>query len=107
MENIAKALGLKKAATEEEILAAIIALKSDVETSAELVKGLKGELKGLKKEVKSAPVGIAEEAIAEKVRAGLTRDLAIQVLTEQAAHDATKPHDPEPKAQSGLSHSAE
>lgn len=36
-----------------------------------------------------APKGITEDAITEKVRLGLTRGQAIEVLTNQAAHDAT------------------
>ena len=35
-----------------------------------------------------APKGITEEAIAEKVKAGLRREQAIEVLQSQAAHDA-------------------
>lgn len=35
-----------------------------------------------------APKGITEEAIGEKTRLGLTRDQAIEILTNQAAHDA-------------------
>lgn len=35
-----------------------------------------------------APKGISEEAIAEKVKAGLRREQAIEVLQSQAAHDA-------------------
>jgi len=35
-----------------------------------------------------APKGISEEDIAAKVRLGLDRDQAIEVLTAQAAHDA-------------------
>lgn len=35
-----------------------------------------------------APKGISEEDIMEKVRAGLRRDQAIEVITTQRAHDA-------------------
>ena len=36
-----------------------------------------------------APKGISEEEISEKVRQGLRRDQAIEVITNQRAHDAT------------------
>jgi hypothetical protein len=35
-----------------------------------------------------APKGISEEAIAEKTRLGITREQAIEIITNQAAHDA-------------------
>lgn len=35
-----------------------------------------------------APKGISEEEINEKVRAGLRRDQAIEVITRQREHDA-------------------
>lgn len=35
-----------------------------------------------------APKGISEEEITAKVRLGLTRDQAIEVITNQATHDA-------------------
>jgi len=36
----------------------------------------------------AAPKGISEEAIAEKTRLGITREQAIEILNNQAAHDA-------------------
>lgn len=35
-----------------------------------------------------APKGISEEAIAEKTRLGITREQAIEIINNQAAHDA-------------------
>lgn len=35
-----------------------------------------------------APKGISEEAIAEKTRVGITREQAIEIITNQAAEDA-------------------
>lgn len=37
----------------------------------------------------AAPKGISEEEITAKVRLGLDRAQAIEILTNQAAHDAT------------------
>jgi hypothetical protein len=45
-----------------------------------------------------APKGIAEAAIAEKMKLGITRKQAIQVLAAQAANDAGKA---EPKGKPG------
>jgi hypothetical protein len=38
-----------------------------------------------------------EEAVREKVAAGLTRAQAVEVVKNQRAWDATNPHDPPPK----------
>ena len=45
------------------------------------------EIEAMKPE--AAPKGTDEQAIAEKVKAGLTRAQAIEVLQAQAAHDAS------------------
>lgn len=45
------------------------------------------------KAAKAAKWEPSAEAVAEKMRAGLTKSQAVEVLTFQRDHDATNPHD--------------
>lgn len=51
-------------------------------------KAAEVEIAGMKPA--QAPKGISEEEITEKVRVGLTRDQAIEVIENQRKHDAAQ-----------------
>lgn len=72
---------MAKKPTEEETPAAAAAVLDPANgfTPAELAAATPAE---------EAPKGISEEEIQEKVRAGLRRDQALEVITTQRAHDA-------------------
>jgi hypothetical protein len=62
-------------------------MKPDSNTgTAETTKGASAPAEESKNKT-SAPKGVSEELIAEKVRAGLTREQAIQVIEAQAEND--------------------
>lgn len=83
MKEINELLGLKPDATAEETSAAILSLQEENASLKDASRGL--------------PKGVSAKDVTQKRIAGLTREQAIQVLSNQAAHDAKKPHDDPPK----------
>lgn len=91
MEKLLKLLGLKKEATEDQIIEAFSKLKADNELLTENLETAQKEITALEKKLKGVkPAHPKEELVLEKVRAGLSRTQAEEVVAAQDAEDADK-----------------
>lgn len=91
MKEIISLLGLKENATEEQIVKNLEKRLAAHDEAVETIEQFKAAAKGI-------PKTVNPEALAEKLRAGLGKEQAIEVLAKQAAHDKAKPHDAAPKS---------
>lgn len=84
MKDIALALGLPEDASDKEIIKAVKALLK----TAEKLAAAETQIEELKLAAKKIPKGIDEKVLAEKIKAGLTKEQAIEVMQRQAEEDA-------------------